>query len=259
LELEEVPVVLVDPEDPEVEIDKMVASNVYRRTIDAFAMFPYIGKLRRGASSIAKKGQTGLGSDDIAAQVHKPQKFVSAADVFNAMGKEEKEAIEGWHREKADRSETALIAELRKIEKEALKSDEKYDELVDSTRSYQEREATLQEMLEDRDGQIAELTDVDHEGEIEDRDAKIRLLQNQKRKLSQKLKETQETPDLHAILSDAIGKQLSVNSVLKEIVEYKDSLNQNMLTELLDAVYRTVEILKGVQTTEQNAQKEITQ
>ena len=235
-----------------------IAANVYRRVIDAFAMFTYIGKLRKGAKGESTfMSSSGKTIDETKKIIHKKAEFVSAADIFNTLPKEQKETLEEWFVEKADRRETTLIKELRNIEKQMLEADERYDELMDSTRSYQERETTLKEMLEDRDSKIAELTDVDFEGELEDRDAKIRVLQNQKRKLTHKLKESQETPDLHAILSDAIGKQLAINSVLKEILQYRDSLNQSLLKELLEAVHRTVKILKDVQTTEQNAQKEL--
>ena len=46
LELETVPVLLVDETTSDDEIRKMISSNVFRRSIDPFAMFEYIGRLR---------------------------------------------------------------------------------------------------------------------------------------------------------------------------------------------------------------------
>ena len=81
----------------------MIASNVYRRTIDAFSMFEYIGKLRNDVTNvtyrdIAKATQPtqeqaarlipGLISTPrykIAKEIHKDKSFISAADIFNKL------------------------------------------------------------------------------------------------------------------------------------------------------------------------------
>ena len=55
----------------------MIASNVYRRTIDAFSMFEYIGKLRNDVTNVTYR--------DIAKATHKNHNFASAADIFNKL------------------------------------------------------------------------------------------------------------------------------------------------------------------------------
>ena len=57
LELETVPVLLVDETTSDDEIRKMISSNVFRRSIDPFAMFEYIGRLRKPSSG-TKKGMS---------------------------------------------------------------------------------------------------------------------------------------------------------------------------------------------------------
>ena len=100
-------------------------------------------------------------------------------------------------------------------------------------------------MLEERDSQIAELTDVDYEGEIEDRDARIVALELEKTNLTQALKEVQERPDLNLFLSESVKRQKETNSVLKEIVEHRDLLNVKKLEDLVKTVARTVKILES--------------
>ena len=77
LGIEELPIVLITDEDSEIEIKKMIASNVYRRTIDAFSMFEYIGKLRNDVTNVTYR--------DIAKEIHKDKSFISAADIFNKL------------------------------------------------------------------------------------------------------------------------------------------------------------------------------
>ena len=75
LNMTTVPVILVDDEDSDTEIQKMISSNVYRRTIDAFAMFEYIGILRG-------KGNT---HRDLKRSLHKTGEFIAAADIFKGL------------------------------------------------------------------------------------------------------------------------------------------------------------------------------
>jgi len=265
LDIEDVPVVMVDPEVDDEEVTaiekenaKMIASNVYRRTIDPFAMFAYIGKLRKGASGKSVKTESPkIRQGDVAASTHKTRDFVSAADLYNTLPKEEQEELKVWFDEKADRKEGKLVAELRQMEMEAIKADERYDELVDTSRTAYERACTLDDMLDERNSKIAELTDVDFEGEIEDKDAEIRKLEGQKRKLAQKLKEAQERPDLHLYLKQCVDSQKRTNSVLKEIVQHNDLLSSDRLMDLIQTVQRTVEILKGAQNTNDENVKRI--
>jgi len=271
LGMEEVPVVMVEPEvdDKEVtaiekEDGQMVSSNVYRRTINPFSMFEYIGILRKGAtgksgpnSSLFKKENS---IPAIAKEVHKSQAFVSASALWASLEPSEKEELKEWMDKKAHRTEGELIAQVKAMEAGSIEADRRYEELVDLNRSAEERATTLDEMIEERDSKIAELTDVDYEGEIEDKEAEIVKLKEQKTKLSEALKEAQERPDLHVFLKENISMIKKVNGTLKEIVDNKDLLNAAKLEELVKAVARTVKILKDVQNpnNEQNAQRKLT-
>ena len=75
LGLETVPVLLIDETTTDDEIRKMISSNVYRRTIDPFAMFEYIGRLR-------KKSDFQKSSREVAKEVHKKTTFVKASDIW---------------------------------------------------------------------------------------------------------------------------------------------------------------------------------
>ena len=71
-----------------------IAANVYRRVIDAFAMFTYIGKLRKGAQSVGNIYSADNGGVDVksaAKKLHKDSSFISAADIFNTLPKEQQE------------------------------------------------------------------------------------------------------------------------------------------------------------------------
>ena len=81
--LEEVPVLMVEPETPDQEIKLMIASNVYRRTIDPFRMFEYIGKLRKDAPPLGRPGKDFSEKSlnkvgDVAKEAHKAPAFVGA-------------------------------------------------------------------------------------------------------------------------------------------------------------------------------------
>ena len=253
LGIEEVPVLMVEPETPDYEVKLMIASNVYRRTIDPFRMFEYIGRLRKGSAS------QDASNKDIAKETHKHQTFVSAADLYNKMEPEQQQELKEWFDKKADRTTGELIAQVKALEADSVKADERYDELVDLNRTAEERLSTLDEMLEERESKIATLTDVDFEGEIDDRDAKILKLEKQKTDLRSALKEAQERPDLHLFLKENIYMIKKVNGTLKEIVANKEFLNEAKLMELVKAVHATGKILKGVEHTtgERNAPKEI--
>jgi len=77
LGLETVPVLLIDETTTDDEIRKMISSNVFRRTIDPFAMFEYIGRLRKNHSGVKK-----LGNREIRDTVHKKESFVKASDIW---------------------------------------------------------------------------------------------------------------------------------------------------------------------------------
>lgn len=91
-----------DTTDSGLDAARAIANNpevvaqviLYRRTIDAFAMFEYIGILRKGGS------QEPLSKNKTAETAHKHKDFVSAADIFNALPEDQREA--GTHREIPD-------------------------------------------------------------------------------------------------------------------------------------------------------------
>lgn len=257
LSMAEVPVVIVDAEIDdeelgilagEIEDGKIVSSNVFRRNVDNFKMFELIGVLRKGATGKPgppKVGSESLSKKNLAKELGKSAKFVSAAELYNGLEPDEQEDLQEWFDKKANRSDGELIAQLQAMEAGSIESDRRYEELVDLSATAEERLSTLDKMLEERDSQIAELTDVDYEGEIEDRDARIVALELEKTNLTQALKEVQERPDLNLFLSESVKRQKETNSVLKEIVEHRDLLNVKKLEDLVKTVARTVKILES--------------
>ena len=95
LELETVPVLLVDETTTNDEIRKMISSNVYRRTIDPFAMFEYIGRLR-------KKSDFQKSSREVAKEVHKSTSFIGASEIFKNLPKEQQTSLREWFDEQAE-------------------------------------------------------------------------------------------------------------------------------------------------------------
>ena len=85
----------------------------------------------------------------------------------------------------------------------------------------------------------------DFQKAIDERDAEIRRLEEQKRQLRAKLKEAQEAPDLHLFLSECIKRQKETNAVLKEILANSKALNPDKVKELLGLIKKAVEIIKA--------------
>jgi len=249
LDLSTVPAILKEAADSDEEIRRMVASNVYRRTISPFAMFKYIGMLRRGASG--KPPGTSNTEDRsstraVKRQVNKSGEFIAAADIFNSLKPEEREKIEEWAQEKVDRKEGEIIARLRQLEQEKLESDRKYQELMDEKASEEDRAAKLEEMLSDRDKQIEELEEQRNETSEENLaqlDAQIRSLEKEKQTLRRKVKELQEAPDVGVLLQQAIKDVSDLNSVLKEVLDNREHVNSAKFDKLMSLLERTYQIV----------------
>jgi hypothetical protein len=256
--LEEVPVVLVDPDtDSDEEIRKMIASNVFRRTIDPFAMFEYIGRLRnpsRDGKSVAK--------ESVAHSVHKKRQFVDAADIFSKLPEEQQTALREWFNEQAEgqkaKTEGELIAMVRELEADNTALEAELRGVNSDQKTVEERVAELQAMLDERDIQLAELRDADTEQEIAERDAEINKLLEQQKKLKDKIKELNETPDINFYLIECVKKQNEINKVLNQIVENADALNPAKVAELQAALKRTFQIIqKGSNKNGQNDRREL--
>ena len=101
LGLETVPVLLIDETTTDDEIRKMISSNVFRRTIDPFAMFEYIGRLRKPTFAQTKVPNV----KEVASIVHKSDKFINASEIINAMPEEQQEALREWFEKKAEEEE----------------------------------------------------------------------------------------------------------------------------------------------------------
>jgi len=273
LGLEKVPVLLQNPEletdedldeearsiaESNAEIQKMIASNVYRRSIDPFSMMEYIGRLRT-----KNKGRPSFTQKQVEKKVHKEVKFVSATDIFNAMPPDEQEAIKEWFNEKAEgekaKSEGALISEITRLKAsgkgviEELEDERvrlaEVQEQVDSI-TYE-----LTEVTEKLDNVTIDLEDAqatDSFEELQAREADIEKLLQEKAKLKAKIKKLKDTPDLSVLLIDCVSKQLQINSVLKEVLENADSLNTGKLAEFEDAIKRTFKIIKDAKNNDQN-------
>lgn len=246
--LETVPCILKDAGDSDEEVRQMIASNVYRRTISPFAMFKYIGILRRGASSKPSSSTGGGGSStkDVQKTVGKKGEFVSAADIFNSLEPEQQQKLREWFEQESSGKEGELIAQLRQLEQEKLEADRKYEELMDEKATEEERARTLQSMLEERDEKIAEIEserDEASEENLQKLDAQIRTLEKEKQTLRRKVKELQEVPDIGVLLRQAIKDVTDLNSVLKEVIDNRGSLNVEQFNKLMGLLERTYQIV----------------
>ena len=76
----------------------MISSNVFRRTIDPFAMFGYIGRLRTKSTPV----QPIVTKEQIKKQIHKSPRFINAADIFKDLPEEQQEALREWFDEQAE-------------------------------------------------------------------------------------------------------------------------------------------------------------
>ena len=253
--LETIPVLLIDPEiDYEVEIQKMIASNVYRRTIDPFSMMEYIGRLRTPTG-----GQNPPSKYEIGKVVHKGKKFVSAADIFNAMPEEEQTAIKEWFKEKAEgekaKTEGELIAQIRSLQENGLESENELKEARESLKSLEKELDTLSGNFSESKKELEEIRATATYEELQEREADLEKLREERAKLKNKIKEMKGTPDLNVLLIDCVSKQLQVNSVLKEVLANTASLNLAKLKEFEEAIKRTFEIIKSTKTKDQSGQR----
>jgi len=262
--LDTVPVLLVDETTTEDEIRKMISSNVFRRTIDAFKMFEYIGKLRKKSSPetpIVTKSQ-------IKNNIHKSHGFIKAADIFKDLPQEQQEALDKWYHEKAEgekaKSEGELIAMIKNMEanettlKEELeKAKEKqselkydYEELVIDKQRSEDKISDLEDDIVTREKEIEILTNTDYENELEGKEVQINENLNSIKKLKDKIRELKETPDINLYLIESIKKLLDINVTLKSIMNNMDALNPVKLQEFKNALKVTYDIIKGTQKQE---------
>ena len=250
LELETVPVLLVDPDiDSDDEIRKMISSNVFRRTIDPFAMFGYIGRLRTKSTPV----QPIVTKEQIKKQIHKSPRFINAADIFKDLPEDQQEALDEWYHEKSENekaisegeliatiqnmklNKTTLMEELSKAKTEQTELEDYYDKLK------KEKEEVDAKIID-----LEELRDIDSEEELEQRDMEINKLLKDKVKLKEKIKELKESPDINLYLIESVKKLLDINVTLRSIMQNQDALNPVKLQEFSDALKVTVAIIKGI-------------
>jgi len=248
LGIENVPVVFVPDEIPEEEVRKMIASNVFRRSIDPFAMFSYIGMLRRGhdgKTGVHSELKSGMSKEEVRQTTKKSPSFVSAADIFNSLTEEQKAELKQKFYSNGAMNEGKLVAQLREMEAEALAKEADIKELFEKVELSEGEIETLQGMIDERDTKIEELRNLDIEEEIEDRDLQIRKLTGEKAKLKKKINKMQEPPDINAYLLECTKRQAQTNSILKEILDNRVAIKSDKtLQNLFILVWRTVEILK---------------
>ena len=97
LGIETVPVLLIDETTTNDEIRKMISSNVFRRSIDPFAMFEYIGRLRLKTDDHPK-----ISKEKIRSEIHKDKNFISASEIFKNLPKEQQTSLREWFDEQAE-------------------------------------------------------------------------------------------------------------------------------------------------------------
>ena len=129
--------------------------------------------------------------------------------------------------------------EQAKIDAEALAAG-----LTDENESMEERQEKLDEMLAERDEEIERLKALKPEEEIAERDAEIRKLEEQKRKLTHKLKEAGK-PNLDRFLKDCIKWQSDVNVGLADLVDNRDELDQGDWKKFCGLLKNAFITLKG--------------
>jgi len=238
LGLEKVPVLYVEDEESDEEIRKMIASNVYRRTIDPFAMFRLIGRMRSFNNTYR----------EIQNETHKPNDFISAAAIFEALPEEHQAALKEWFRsqgeDEKEKTQGELIAMISNLETDNTALEQELRGVNDETATIEERIAELEKMLAERDEKIDEISNTDYLEAIDEQAAEIVDLLEQKTKLNNKIKELQESPDINYLLIDCVKKQKAINAVLKPIVENAEVLNPGKLDELGKALKSTLNIIK---------------
>lgn len=264
--LETVPVLMVDKTDKDDEIARMIASNVFRRTIDPFSMFEYIGRLRKGTSVQTEPSKNKLSKD-----LHKSNRFISAADIFKDMPKEQKESLEEWFHEKAEgakaKSEGELIAMIKNMQlnettlKEEIESRE--GERVELELEKKESKLKVEELEEDitkKEKEISDLINTDYESELEGKEAEIdkkefqiAKLSQEQRKLKEKIIELRESPDINIYLKDSYEKLLAINVTLRSIMQNRDALNPVIFKQFGDALKVTFDIIKEPNKKEQRS------
>ena len=253
--METVPVLYVEDEASDEEIRKMIASNVYRRTIDPFAMFGLIGRLRRRDSQESRQGA-------VAKAVHKHRSFVSAADIFNELPEDQQVALKEWfettREDERARTEGELIAMVRKLESDKDAIELSLTEEREKAEKFDRLAEELEKQIAEKDIQITELQNADLEGDIQNRDAEINKLLEQQAKLKEQIKTLKEAPDVNYLLIDCVKKQLAINAVLKPIVENAAMLNPGKLEELGKALKATLNIIqKGTTNNGQDGLQEL--
>jgi ParB-like chromosome segregation protein Spo0J len=245
LGIEDVPVIFVEDETSDNEISKMIASNVFRRTIDPFSMFEYIGRLRKGShSKSGSKEPKEIAQRQAQDITQKHKSFVSASDIFNSLPIEQQEALKEWFESKKNGTEGELIAELKRIQNENLEKDKRVKELTDLSKSKEEREKTLQDLLDEKNKEIEELKESDNIEEVEIRDAQIRELEQEKRLLKDKLKKAEQNPDLSYRLEECIKRQLDTNAMLKDLITNIEYLEKERISKLFKLFQTAVKIIK---------------
>ena len=250
--METVPVLYVEDEASDEEIRKMIASNVYRRTIDPFAMFGLIGRLRKSGSTVAQAR----------AEVRKNYSFTNAADIFNALPEDQQVALKEWfettREDERARTEGELIAMVRKLESDKDAIELSLTEERERAEKFDRLAEELEKQIAEKDIQITELQNADLEGDIQNRDAEINKLLEQQAKLKEQIKTLKEAPDVNYLLIDCVKKQLAINAVLKPIVENAAMLNPGKLEELGKALKATLNIIqKGTTNNGQDGLQEL--
>jgi len=243
LGLETVPVLLIDETTTDDEIRKMISSNVYRRTIDPFAMFEYIGRLR-------KKSDFQKSSREVAKEVHKKTTFVKASDIWRILPTEDQEALKEWFEEKAEgekaKSEGELIVMIKSMEvnqstlkEELKKQEEKLQQIQYDKDEMQEEKERVESLIsgyesdiEAREKEIEEWKNSDFgeerqlaEKEINEHLIKIKDLKTEISKLN-------ENPDLNFYLIECNKNLVNVNKTLRPLMENYELLNPDEVSKL---------------------------
>jgi phage shock protein A len=175
------------------------------------------------------------------------------------MPEEEQAAIKEWFKEKAEgekaKTEGELIAQIRSLQENGLESENELKEARESLKSLEKELDTLSGNFSESKKELEEIRATATYEELQEREADLEKLREERAKLKNKIKEMKGTPDLNVLLIDCVSKQLQVNSVLKEVLANTASLNLAKLKEFEEAIKRTFEIIKSTKTKDQSGQR----
>ena len=256
LKIESLPCVLIEQDDKEVEVEQLLSANIYRRQLDAIQLFGLVKILRskieghQGKSTsvlsvqkLAPRGELGL-------KIKKGGQFVSAADLYNSLSKEQQKELREWFYDQDGKpTDKAVIEKVKEV---------KHEDLIAQL-------GDLNEALRQRDNKIEELEKGDKDNEDE-----IKILKKEKLDIEKALKaeiakdeldhfvermgdDLDEIQGKAAALSTAIAKfvkkanktKVEVGGIQSAIVKSKLDILRGQLNQMFEKYSDRKEIGRG--------------